>query len=61
MTNYERIKNMSIEEMAEKSVYELRIFIMREPCYMSLLDGTCYLTKELAIEYNKNFLTKEVE
>lgn len=61
ITNFDRIKNMTIEEMAEKAVYELRIFIMAEPSYMSLIDGTCYSTKELAITHNKEFLGAEVK
>ena len=50
---------MSVDELAEKAVYELRIFIMEEPSYMSLLDATCYSTRELAIEHNKCFLTSD--
>ena len=59
MEKIEKIRKMSVDELAEKAVYELRIFIMAEPSYMSLLDATCYSTRELAIEHNKVFLTSE--
>lgn len=60
-TNFERVKEMSIDEMAESFVYELRIFILGDPKYMSTLDCTCYDTRELAIRHNKDFLSQEVE
>lgn len=59
MENIEKIRKMSVDELAEKAVYELRIFIMAEPSYMSLLDATCYSTRELAIKHNKVFLTSD--
>ena len=58
ITNFDRIKNMSIEKIAENAVYELRTIAIVG--YMSLIDATCYSTKELAIKHNKIWLESEV-
>ena len=56
MTNFERIKEMSLEEIAEAAVKEICISLAGERWQMSLLDATCYLTKEQAIAHNKKWL-----
>ena len=59
MTRFEQIKSMSIDEIAEKAVRYMQIFI-RKGIYMSLLDATAHDTEEQAIAYNKKFLKYEV-
>ena len=61
MTNFERIVNMSADELAESAAKEMRIFIMADPVYMSLLDATIHPTKEAAVVYNKKQLESEVK
>ena len=58
MTLFEKIKSMSIEEMAEKAVKFMKIMV-RNGCYVSLLDTTVYDTKEQAIAHNKKILKKK--
>lgn len=61
MTNFERIANMSADEIAEAVVKEMRLFIMADPCFMSLLDTTVHPTKEAAVAHNKEWLAREVK
>lgn len=58
ISNFDRLKNMSLEEIAENAVYELRTIAIVG--YMSLLDATVYSTKENAIKHNKEWLESEV-
>lgn len=58
MTNYEKIKIMSIDEMAEKAVKFMKIMV-RNGIYVSLFDTTAHDTKEQAIAHNKEWLQKE--
>lgn len=58
MTNFERIKAMSIDEMAEKAVKFMKILV-RNGCYVSLFDTTAHDTKEQAITHNKKYLERE--
>lgn len=60
ITNFDRIKNMTIEEMAEKATRQLLVNI-RDDCWFSMIDWTCYPTKELVITHNKEFLGAEVK
>lgn len=58
MTNFEKIKAMSIDEMAEKAVKFMKIMV-RNGVYVSLLDTTAHDTKEQAIVHNKKLLERE--
>jgi hypothetical protein len=60
MTNFERIKGMSVEELAENAVTCVHISIGCK-YYMSLLNTIVHDTKETAIEYNKKWLESEAE
>ena len=55
MTNYDRIKSMSVEEMAEFNV----IHDAENNMYLSL-NGFLYGTKEVAREKNIQWLLQEV-
>lgn len=55
MTNYERIKNMSVEEMAEHSTRQM-LKNIREDCWLSMIDWSCYRTKEEVIKHNIDWL-----
>lgn len=59
-TNFERIKCMSLDEMAESAVKPTSISIP-DGFYRSLLDATIHPSKELAIAYNKKWLEQEGE
>ena len=56
MTNYDRIKSMSVEEMAAR-------FVLKDDKYnfYYCLDGFAYGTRRIAIEMNMEWLKKEVE
>ena len=58
MTNFERIANMSADEMAEAAVKEMRIFIMADPFFMSQLDFTVHPSREAAVAHNKEWLAR---
>ena len=55
MTNYDRIKEMSLEEMAAR-------FVLKDDKYnfYYCLDGFAYGTRRIAIEMNMEWLKKEV-
>lgn len=55
MNNYDRIKSMSVEEMAEFNV----IHDAENNMYLSL-NGFLYGTKEIAIQKNIQWLLQEV-
>ena len=59
MTIFEKIKSMSIEEIAESAVKHVKFFILHPGYEMSLLDGTLHDTKEQAIAHNKKILKKK--
>lgn len=61
MTKFEHIKTMNVDEFAEAATKEIRIFVMADPVYMSLLDATVHPTKEDAVTYNKKQLESEVK
>lgn len=55
MTNYDRIKEMSLEEMAAR-------FVLKDDKYnfYHCLDGFAYGARRIAIEMNMEWLMKEV-
>lgn len=55
MTNYDRIKSMSVGEMAAR-------FVLKDDKYnfYYCLDGFAYGTRRIAIEMNMEWLKKEV-
>lgn len=57
MTLFEKIKVMSVEEMAYKAVIELEYF----GCFMSLLDTKCYGALESVVTHNMVLLESNVE
>ena len=57
ISNYERIINMTMDEMALSGVKQLLVEV-RNDCWMSLFDWTCYSTKQETIEHNKKWLEK---
>lgn len=59
MTLFEKIKSMSIDEIAESAVKHLQIFIMHSGYEMSLIDGTLHDTKEKVIAHNKKILKRK--
>ena len=58
MTNFEQIKSMTIDEMAENAIKFMKILV-RNGCYVSLLDTTAHDTKEQAVAHNKRILESE--
>lgn len=60
MTNYEKIKNMSIEEMAEILVIEIDGAF---PCkaFGSVVTGSIMLSQKSVLDENKQWLESEAE
>lgn len=60
MTNFEHIVKMNPCELAEAAVKEMRLFVMADPCFVSLLDATVHSSRETAVKHNKEWLAREV-
>lgn len=61
MTNHDRIRGMSLNELAESAVKEMVVTVNGEKWFMSMLDCTCHLKREDAVAYNKVWLEREVQ
>ena len=63
MTNYDRIKSMSVEEMAEMLIEETEAPLSGEPFWRTP-DGKLFSswgkTKDKAVEHTKQWLLQEV-
>ncbi len=60
ITNYERIRNMSLEDLAEKATMKM-LKNIRNDCWMSMIDWTFYSSKEETVKHNIRWLNSEVD
>lgn len=58
MTRFEQIKQMDIEEVAERFVEKIETLYIK--CVVSTLDMTVYNSREEAIKHNKKWLEEKI-
>ena len=60
MTRYEQIKQMSLEDIAEKAVTMFGSLTITN-CAVSCLDMTVHKSREEVVEHNRQWLESEVK